>query len=277
MNSLIKWVAGAVDRGIEPWRMHRRMRRLQDPRPSRDALVECWRAVRHASKIAPSRSISAPFGPHQLHGHNAADLLDVFYEIFISEAYQITLTGDRPYVIDCGANVGVASLYFKIHYPNCQLVAFEPNPSCAQMWQRNVAGNGFTGAELIDAAVGTQEGTLDLFLADDRTLGSSTVHKPDHASKATRVKVVPLSRWIDRVVDVLKLDVEGAELTVLEELSASGALAKVRRLMIKYTTALAAGPASWHVSSASSSGMASPTRSSAPIVGGTSTIAGSAS
>jgi FkbM family methyltransferase len=234
MQTLLRSASAVLQSRIEPWRMRARLAKINDPLPSRESLIACWRAVRHAAQEAPGQPVSVPLGPYTLHGHNAADTLDLFYDIFIAEGYATLGLGPRPFIIDCGANIGLATLYFKLHYPDSRVLAFEPLPGCVSLWERNVIGNRLTGAELVPAAVGGADGSQDLFFAEDSTLGSSISHRPDTTTAACRVRVVRLSHSITEPVDLLKLDIEGAEQDVLEELSMRGALARIRRLIVEY-------------------------------------------
>lgn len=228
------FIRTVVTQQIEPFRMRWRLARIKDPRPGRQALFDCWRAIRAGAKAAPLDALSVGLGQYTLHGHHGADLINVFEEIFIAECYCCEITSPQPYILDCGANIGAASLYFKLHYPNARVVAFEPNPVCAAAWRRNLLENGFRDVELQEAACGAADGETDLFFATDKTLGSSIAHQWADTTATRKVRVVRLSQWIDRPVHVLKLDVEGAEHDVLAELVSSGTLKHVERMVIEY-------------------------------------------
>ncbi len=52
----------------------------------------------------------------------------LFKEIFLKNTYECQF-GKQPLIIDGGANIGMAVLYFKRNYPDARIIAFEPNPS----------------------------------------------------------------------------------------------------------------------------------------------------
>jgi FkbM family methyltransferase len=55
-------------------------------------------------------------------------------------------------VIDCGANIGLSTLYFLTRFPNAHLIAIEPDPDNFKMLAGNTAG--FSGRKtLLQAAV----------------------------------------------------------------------------------------------------------------------------
>src|SRR5204862_2321305 len=57
-----------------------------------------------------------------------ADLLSFcpqFEEIFVPRGLEFRATSTTPRILDCGSNVGAASLFFKRAYPNARVTAYE--------------------------------------------------------------------------------------------------------------------------------------------------------
>ena len=50
-------------------------------------------------------------------------------EIFRREQYRFETDAPAPFIVDCGANIGMATLYFKSLYPDATVLAFEPDPA----------------------------------------------------------------------------------------------------------------------------------------------------
>ena len=67
----------------------------------------------------------------------------------------------EPRILDCGANVGLASLYFKKRYPEARVTAFEADPAIADVLRGNLLRNGCPDVEVVEAAVWTEEGTVE--------------------------------------------------------------------------------------------------------------------
>jgi FkbM family methyltransferase len=157
-------------------------------------------------------------------------------EIFGSGCYAFDLPA-RPFVIDVGANIGMFSLFVKLHRPDATILAFEPVPETAAVFRRNIELHRLSAVDLREIALGSQPEQDVPFTYYPALPGNSTLY-PEQKGQAkaalarlysTRlaerlyqgrratVCVQRLSAYLseDRPVDLLKVDVEGAELDVL--------------------------------------------------------------
>ena len=66
----------------------------------------------------------------------------LYREIFARQQYYFRAETESPLILDCGANLGMASLYFKWLYPKARVRAFEPDPSTFELLKQNLARNG---------------------------------------------------------------------------------------------------------------------------------------
>lgn len=166
----------------------------------------------------------------------------LFRELFVGQEYGWSLDTPRPRIVDCGSNIGMSVLYFKWMYPEAQITAFEPDPEAFACLEANVRDNKLSGVDLHRKAVAGQAGALDFFV-DPGHPGSlqMSLNPGRQAREAHRVDAVVLSGFLDQPVDLLKLDVEGAEVDVIRELISSGAIRRVRRMAIEYHHHLDAG------------------------------------
>ncbi len=157
----------------------------------------------------------------------------LLHEIFVNAEYAFESDRPDPLVLDCGANIGIATYFFKRLSPRARVVAFEPNPATFACLERNVGANGLAGVRTVQAAVGAEDGTVQLYTgqADPGSLTTSLTPVAGAAGEA--VRRVRLSSLIDEPVDFLKLDVEGAEDAILNDLVETGALAQVRQLVVE--------------------------------------------
>jgi FkbM family methyltransferase len=114
-------------------------------------------------------------------------------------------------------------------------MAFEPDPRTFAVLKRNVEKNGLRSVELHNVALGARDGQADFYYRDDRPgwVAASTLR--GFPSNATgKVEVRRLSPMITQEVDLLKLDIEGAEEEVLDDLVAAGKLRSIRQMVLEY-------------------------------------------
>lgn len=156
-----------------------------------------------------------------------ADLHSVYYQgrqIFGERIYDFTCATDSPVILDCGAHVGLASLAFKERYPAARIRAFEADPAIAAMCVDNLREFGFPDVAVTAAAVWNNTAGVRFATSSD-----------DAGHVAGGGGTVPSIRLKDVIsagpVDLLKLDVEGAEFAVLAD--CGDALRGVARLIVE--------------------------------------------
>lgn len=140
----------------------------------------------------------------------------VFEQIFLDDDYALSADLQPRFIVDAGANVGYASIYFANRYPEAEIVAIEPDAANFQILCENVKP--YPKIRPLRAGLWGKVGTLSV----DNSLGSwaSTVaeaHSDDTTEKdsACRVKAVTVDDILlttgHKRIDVLKIDIEGAE------------------------------------------------------------------
>jgi len=164
----------------------------------------------------------------KLHYNNANALLGMYNEIVRQESYRFISSSKSPIILDCGANIGVSMLYFKKLYPNAQLVGVEADPSVGEILIENLKKNG-CDAEIIHKALWSRSGdTINFGCAGS---DSSSIYSDENVISAETIGIVELLSKYNKV-DLLKIDIEGAELEVLQNCGDS--LSKVEHLFIEF-------------------------------------------
>jgi FkbM family methyltransferase len=167
-------------------------------------------------------------GPYRIAYGDAISVWPQWEEIFLHETLAFETSAPQPRILDCGANVGIASLFFKRRYPRARVTAFEADPEIADICRRNLTANDAADVEVVAAAVWTSRGTTD-FVCEGSDSGS-VASLGVIAGKTTRVPTIRLRDYLQEPVDLVKLDIEGAEVPVLED--CADALASVRAMTI---------------------------------------------
>ena len=184
----------------------------------------------------PDGLVGARVGPFRVTGFSASSLAYLHREIFVKLAYWFRSERPDPLVVDGGSNVGMSVLFFKALYPAARVLAFEPAEPAHRLLVRNVEANGLARVEVHRAALGRENGEVSFYEDPDDPATFRMSTRPGRLPRA-RSATVPrrrLSDFLDGPVDLVKLDVEGAEDEVLEDLVDSGTIARVERFVVEY-------------------------------------------
>ena len=66
-----------------------------------------------------------------------SEFLHTLKEIFINEIYRVELPANS-FIIDCGANIGLSTIYFKQICPTAKIIAFEPDSTSFTILTKNI-------------------------------------------------------------------------------------------------------------------------------------------
>lgn len=159
------------------------------------------------------------------------------------EAFETALSrlGPGALAIDLGANVGVYTE--RLAETGADVIAFEPDPHAFSLLQARVGTR--PNVRLIPAAAGVADGKINLYrrtdfdAAPDRRTSSSSIFSDKHKMDPGRPHEVDMIGFPDflarlnREVAVLKIDIEGAEVPLIEALLQSPDFARVDRVFIE--------------------------------------------
>ncbi len=126
--------------------------------------------------------------------------------------------------LDIGANIGLMALPVLRGQPACRVVSYEPSPATYPFLRRTALRSSHRDRwQVVEQALGARVGELDFHVAGAGMGAFDGFHETGRAGVATRVLRVPVTtvdeewRSLGKPrVSVMKVDVEGAELEVLE-------------------------------------------------------------
>ena len=125
-------------------------------------------------------------------------------------------------VIDVGANIGYNAIYAaRLAGPRGRVVALEPTPDTLTVLRHNIAASGLANVAIEPVAAGGSAGSCDFFIRGEISAVNSRYPDSRYASvtSVVRVPVTPLDDLVEGTADMVKIDVEGAELDVLDGMS----------------------------------------------------------
>ena len=140
-----------------------------------------------------------------------------FKDVFLDEDYRVGRDIAPRVIVDLGSNVGASLIYFRLRYPHARLIGVEADPVTFKRLQRNVAQ--FDGIEVVNVAVAREGGTMQFLRYSGSSWANSLIPLWGPANISVPVKAISLDDLFDDYeltsVDLLKMDIEGAEWQVL--------------------------------------------------------------
>ncbi len=155
--------------------------------------------------------------------HESSDFI-TFTQVIIGEEYdwlmnllKTVFKADLKYIIDAGANIGLASLVFNRYFPEAQICALEPEDKNFASLKQNLESNRISANSVINGGLWSKSCNLEVKqdFRDGRDWSFSVAENPDGS-----VQAYGIEELIEKVkfptIDLLKIDIEGSEFEVLK-------------------------------------------------------------
>jgi FkbM family methyltransferase len=150
-----------------------------------------------------------------------------YKEIFVDESYKFAPKTKDILIYDCGANIGVSCLYFSLNYPDSKIKAFEADPNIAKILSNNLNSNKIKNVEIIEKAVWKTNEGINISLEGS---DGASIYFTENVVKVPSIRLKELIEK-ETKIDLLKMDIEGAEYEVL--IDCKDSLASVDNLFIE--------------------------------------------
>jgi FkbM family methyltransferase len=147
----------------------------------------------------------------------------VYKSIIEDVEYDFLVEKEPEVIIDAGANIGLASVFFANKYPNAKIIAIEPEESNFGMLEKNATQ--YSNIYTVKAALWNSICELDLFGGyGDWGFRLGMDKKESRMKKQNLTKTVTIEKIIKDFdidkIDILKIDIEGSEREVFNSSSA---------------------------------------------------------
>lgn len=136
--------------------------------------------------------------------------------ILVDCEYDLRLSVEPRVIVDAGANIGFASVYFANRYPKARIIAIEPEPQNYRLLTKNIKP--YSNIQSINAALWHENAAVEVIDPGLGNWGFRTCSAGAELSGPQRVGTVS-AITLDRImaefdlgfIDLLKVDIEGAE------------------------------------------------------------------
>jgi FkbM family methyltransferase len=188
-----------------------------------------------------------PVNEHPTNFHlrtNGSDI-HVFQQVITGKSYEGLLQlyqnrKEQPLqIIDAGSNIGLTAIYLKRNFPASTIICLEPQESNFELLKKNIAANNLEGVYLYKKALWSKSVILKprekfrdnlawSFAVEESASPASSL---DTVDGITLAQLKEMHLW--EKIDILKMDIEGAEAVLFLDNDFQDALPKVNVIAIE--------------------------------------------
>lgn len=148
---------------------------------------------------------------HPIHLRSNTSDIFVFEQVLVESEYDLKLQLNPAFIIDAGANIGLASIYFKNKYPQARIVAIEPDAENFDMLKKNTQL--YSGIHLINKGLWNK--ITFTKISDKYNLGKWSLVIEETTDAAAGLETITIDKimadYSVEKIDLLKIDIETAE------------------------------------------------------------------
>jgi FkbM family methyltransferase len=142
----------------------------------------------------------------------------VLRQVLLEKHYELSLPVEPKVIIDAGGNIGLSAVYFANKYPDSIVIALEPEESNFQLLKKNV--DLYPQIKPLNVALWCENKQIGLINPQDVHDGFQTVEKTENTRLVQAMTIDCLMAKMGvKFIDILKIDIEGAEKEVFENSS----------------------------------------------------------
>lgn len=161
------------------------------------------------------------FHPKQLKNpiylrNNTSDI-PTLYQVFYKMDYDIDYKFEPKIIVDCGANIGLTTVYFKNRFPNSKIISVEPEISNFELLSKNTKN--YDNIHLLQKGIWNKDINLkieNIGLGHWGFVTKETEKEDKNSIKAISIDSIMKKYDLDHI-DILKIDIEGSEKELFEK------------------------------------------------------------
>lgn len=153
---------------------------------------------------------------HPIFLRNNSSDINVFSQVMYEGEYEIKYRVNASVIVDCGANIGLSSIFFKNKFPDATIVSVEPESTNFQILQKNTER--YSNIHCLNCGIWNRS-TLLKVKNNDRGNWGFTVEEAE-AGDTNTIQAISIAEIMERYqldhIDILKIDIEGSEQKLFE-------------------------------------------------------------
>ena len=153
---------------------------------------------------------------HPIFLRNDSSDVHVFSQVLYEKEYEIKYHLNPSVIVDCGANIGLATIFFKNKFPEATIIAVEPEPSNFALLKKNTEE--YPDIHCLNSGIWNRSTHLKI-TNHHRGNWGFTVEETDKNDEDS-IQAVSIDELMKKYqlhhIDILKIDIEGSEQKLFE-------------------------------------------------------------
>ena len=146
----------------------------------------------------------------------------IFEQVFVEQQYKFDYgeVNSIKWIIDAGANIGLAAIFFSEKYPDAKIISIEPDKNNFELLKKNTVN--YKNVYPVNAALWYQDELLDISNKDEKSAGfmiESATNSNENLIHSVTVSGL-MQQYKINEISILKLDIEGSEKEIFQHGSA---------------------------------------------------------
>lgn len=156
--------------------------------------------------------------PYSFYLRKKTSDIPTFSDVFYTGQYNINFGFEAKTIIDCGANIGLGTIYFKNRFPNATIIAVEPESSNFRLLQKNTAA--YTDIHCLQSGIWNSNTNLEITNIDSSDKWGFMTEERTTPNERT-IPAISIDGLLEKygidTIDILKVDIEGSEKELFEK------------------------------------------------------------
>lgn len=142
----------------------------------------------------------------------------IFNQIFIREEVNFGSNNYPKMIVDCGANIGLSTLYFRRQFPNSFIISIEPELSNFKLLLKNASN--YDKIDCLHAAVWNKNGKVNIIDNGGGVASFITKQVGEHDNIVGQIDSFTIKEVMSKFnvpfIDLVKMDIEGSEFELFD-------------------------------------------------------------
>lgn len=153
---------------------------------------------------------------HPIYLRKVSSDFPTFFEVIVQRDYNIPISFQPKVIVDCGANIGLTSIFFKNKFPDATVIAVEAEKENCDLVRKNLER--YSNTKIIHKGIWNKTAFLkvnNIGLGNWGFTVTETNNAADADIEAISIKDLMIENKLEQI-DILKIDIEGSEKELFE-------------------------------------------------------------